>query len=80
LYNDLQRELDWVCDLHGAPKMVLPHHFGGPEQDIKRGGQEYYQFVIEDISSENLGLIKEFYSKDFELFDKVYQEWLQRHV
>jgi hypothetical protein len=60
--------------------MVLSNHYGGPEQDKKREGQEYYKFVIEDISSENLGLIKEFYIEDFELFDKVFQEWLQRHV
>jgi len=36
--------------------------------------------VIEDITSENQKLIKEFYEKDFELYEKVFQEWLKRHV
>lgn len=79
LYNDLQRELDWVCGKYNVPKMVLPHHYGGPEQDLKREGKEYPKFVVEDINTENQQLIKEFYSKDFELYEKVFQEWLKRH-
>lgn len=80
LFNDLQKELDWVCDQHEVPKMVLQNHYGGPEQDRKREGLEYFRFVIEDITFENQQLIRDFYSMDFELYDKVFQEYLLRHV
>jgi len=79
LYNDLQRELDWVCDQYDVPKMVLPYHFGGPEQDKKREGTDYYRFIIEDITFENQQLISDFYSMDFELYENVFQQWLKRH-
>lgn len=75
LFDDLNNELDKLTNKYKLPKLKLNHHFGGYEQDIKRKNKNYNRLTIEDLSIDNLKLLKDFFKEDFILYDKIKTEW-----
>jgi len=80
LFDDLQNELNWVCDKFGVPKMDLEYHYGGVEQNEKRKDAQYYQFSVSDITEENKNIIQNFYFDDVILYTKTHKDWTERKI